>query len=190
MTGKSQSSSLGITKGPWEPPQIKNMEDIGLSEGFLQDLALKIMYFQGQMTGHEIAEEMHLPFANIVSKIMDFLKREQMCEVRGSAGLGAASYQYIITMKGSARAREKLERTTYVGPAPVPWDDYVAAIKQQGAQRSESKSTANETISVTSHFRGKSVFENWPCSKFWKVNFPYMALLEMGKRQLQKALAA
>ena len=135
MTGKSQSSSLGITKGPWEPPQIKNMEDIGLSEGFLQDLALKIMYFQGQMTGHEIAEEMHLPFANIVSKIMDFLKREQMCEVRGSAGLGAASYQYIITMKGSARAREKLERTTYVGPAPVPWDDYVAAIKQQGAQR-------------------------------------------------------
>lgn len=135
MTGKSRSTGLGVTTGTWEPPQVKKMEDLGLSEGFLQDLALKIMYFQGQMTGHEIAEEMHLPFANIVSKIMEFLKREQMCEVRGSGGLGAASYQYIITMKGSSRAREKLERTTYVGPAPVPWDNYVAAIKQQGAQR-------------------------------------------------------
>ncbi|KAA3663937.1 MAG: ATP-binding protein [Chloroflexi bacterium] len=135
MTSRSRSNSLGLKTDLWEPPQIKTMEDIGLSEGFLQDLALKIMYFQGQMTGHEIAEEMHLPFANIVGKIMEFLKREQMCEVRGSGGLGAASYQYTITMKGSARAREKLERTTYVGPAPVPWDNYVAAIKQQGAQR-------------------------------------------------------
>lgn len=135
MTAKLQTPSLDKKKTPWEPSQVKSIEDTGLTEGFLQDLALKIMYFRGQMTGHEIAEEMHLPFANLISKIMEFLKREQMCEVRGSGGLGSASYQYIITMKGAARAREKLERTTYVGPAPVPWDNYVAAIKYQGAQR-------------------------------------------------------
>ena len=136
MTKRPQTAGLeSIKTGNWEPPQINTIEDTGLSEGFLQDLALKSMYFQGQMTGHEIAEEMHLPFSNIVDKIMDFLKREQMCEVRGSGGLGSASYQYSITMKGSVRAREKLERSTYVGPAPVPWDNYIAAIKQQGAQR-------------------------------------------------------
>ncbi len=119
----------------WTPPQIKSIEDTGLDNGFLQDLALKFMYFRGQMTGHDIAENMHLPFATVVGPIMDYLKREQMCEVKGSGGLGAATYQYLITNKGSARAREQLERTTYVGPAPVPWDVYVSAIKAQGGSR-------------------------------------------------------
>jgi predicted ATPase with chaperone activity len=66
---------------------------------------------------------------------MEFLKREQMCEVKGSGGLGAASYQYTITGKGVARAREQLERTTYASAAPVPWDVYVTAIKAQGGKR-------------------------------------------------------
>src|SRR5690606_17159564 len=65
----------------------------------------------------------------------EFLKREQMCEVKGSGGLGAGSYQYVITSKGSARAREQLERTTYIGPAPVPWEEYVEAIRTQGTGR-------------------------------------------------------
>ncbi len=125
----------GLLSLDWEPSQIKGVEDTGLDNGFLQDLALKFMYFRGQMTGHDIAENMHLPFATVVGPVMDYLKREQMCEVKGSGGLGAATYQYLITNKGAARAREQLERTTYVGPAPVPWDAYVSAIKAQGGSR-------------------------------------------------------
>lgn len=135
MAAKQRTAMLEQSSTVWEPPQINGIEETGLTEGFLQDLALKVMYFRGQLTGHEIAEHIHLPFATVVSKVMDFLKREQMCEVRGSGGLGAATYQYSITNKGAARAREQLERTTYVGPAPVPWDTYVAAIKQQGSHR-------------------------------------------------------
>lgn len=119
----------------WEPPTIKSIEDTGISHGFLEDLALKLMYFRGQLTGHEIAEYMHLPFATVVNPILDFLKREQMCEIKGSGGLGAATYQYLITNKGANRAREQLERTTYVGPAPVPWENYVTAIKTQSSKR-------------------------------------------------------
>lgn len=129
------TAASGPLRLDWEPPTIKGIEDTGLSQGFLQDLALKIMYFRGQLTGHDIAEYMHLPFATVVSTVMEFLKREQMCEVKGSGGLGAATYQYSITTKGAERAREQLERTTYVGAAPVPWDSYVAAIKAQGGNR-------------------------------------------------------
>lgn len=119
----------------WEPPIIDNVEDTGLTTGFVQDLALKVMYFRGQLNGKDIASIVHLPFQPVINPALEFLKREQMCEVKGSAGLGPASYQYIITGKGAARARELLERTTYTGPAPVPWDDYVAAIKAQGGNR-------------------------------------------------------
>jgi predicted ATPase with chaperone activity len=119
----------------WRPPPVQKLEETGLTQGFLADMACKIMYFRGQVTGYEIAEMVKLPFQTVMSPIMDFLKREQMCEVRGSGGVGSATYQYIITTKGAARAREQLERTAYTGAAPVPWDTYVKAIKEQGIGR-------------------------------------------------------
>jgi predicted ATPase with chaperone activity len=118
----------------WQPSDITKIEDTGLDAGFLQDMVLKIMYFRGQVTGYDIADELRLPFQTVLLPIMEFIKREQMCEVKGSGGLGAGSYQYLITSKGAARAREQLERTTYVGVAPVPWEDYVKAMKAQGGQ--------------------------------------------------------
>lgn len=119
----------------WTPAPIQSIEDTGLSVIFVEELALKFLYSRGELTGHEIASLMHLPFQTVVSPIMDSLKREQMCEVRGSGGLGAASYRYTITGKGITRAREHMERTTYTGPAPVSWDDYVQAINAQGGKQ-------------------------------------------------------
>lgn len=135
MTSKPRTALLHQPNMQWEPTQIKSLEDTGLSSGFLQDLVLKTMYFRGQMSGNEIAEAVRLPFQNVVGKVMEFLRREQFCEVIGSGGLTAATFQYTITGKGGERARERLERTTYVGPAPVPWDDYVASMKSQGTER-------------------------------------------------------
>lgn len=119
----------------WEPPVPKSVEETGLNPVFIQDLVLKVLYFQGQLTGNDIAEYTHLPFTAVISPTMDFLKREQMCEVKGAGGLGAAGYQYVITNKGATRVREQLERTTYVGPAPIAWDDYIQAIKKQSRNR-------------------------------------------------------
>lgn len=121
-----------IDNKTWYPEAVNSIEETGLTETFIQDLALKIMYNRGQVTGYQIAEEVRLPFQTVLQPILEFLKREQMCEVKGSGGIGAGTYQYVITNKGSARARERLEQTTYVGPAPVPWENYVAAINAQG----------------------------------------------------------
>ena len=135
MTTKPRTALLEQSTIDWKPPQIKSFEDSGLSPGFLQDLVLKMLYFRGQMTGNEISNSVHLPFQNVIDKVMEFLRREQYVEVIGSGGLTAATFQYSITTKGGERARERLERTTYVGPAPVPWEDYIVAIKNQGTQR-------------------------------------------------------
>ena len=102
------------------------MEDTGLSQLWLQDLALKILYFQGYMSGFKVAEEIALPFAGVVDQILDALKREKFVEVKSTQqmGLGEGSYQYAITGAGIARAREALERSQYAGPAPVPLEIY------------------------------------------------------------------
>jgi len=112
----------------------KSIEETGLGLGFLADLAIKIMYFEGYISGYETAETMKLPYAGVVDVVLEFLKREQFCEVKGTGGLGESAYQYVISLKGSEKAREVLDRGQYVGPAPVPLKTYTDAFRKQPLQ--------------------------------------------------------
>ena len=121
---------------PFVPPPISRVEDTGLSPLWLQDLVLKILYFQGYLTGFKIAEEIALPFTGVVDQIVEALKREKSIEVRTSQmGLGEGAYVYAITSAGIARAREALDRSQYAGPAPVPIQVYNEAIRRQSRSR-------------------------------------------------------
>ena len=125
------------------PPPISHVEDTGLSPLWLQDLTLKILYFQGYLTGFKIAEEIALPFAGVMDQILETIKREKLVEVKSSQmGLGEGSYQYAITGAGIERAREALERSQYAGPAPVPLKEYNESILRQ--------STSGKNISHSS----------------------------------------
>jgi predicted ATPase with chaperone activity len=115
----------------FDPGIVRNIDDTGLNIGFLSDLVIKVLYFQGYISGSAIAEAVKLPFGGVIDQIMEFLKREQYCEVKGTGGLGEAAYQYSITAKGSAKAREVLDRSQYVGPAPVPLTLYGKSIMAQ-----------------------------------------------------------
>ena len=91
---------------PFAPPPINSVEDTGLSHLWLQDLALKILYSQGYMSGFKIAELMALPFAGVTDGILEALKREKTLEVKSSqGGLGEGAYTYGITGGGVVRAR-------------------------------------------------------------------------------------
>jgi predicted ATPase with chaperone activity len=115
------------------PAEPRSIDDTGLSAAFLSDLTLKVMYTRGFLSGYEIADALKLPFANVVDRIMDFLRREHLSEVRGSStgGFGESSYQYVISEQGRARARELMADSTYAGPAPVRLDAYNNAVAVQ-----------------------------------------------------------
>ena len=84
----------------FSPPPINTVEDTGLSS-LVQDLALKILYSQGYMSGFKIAELIALPFAGITDLILEALKREKLIEVKSSqGGLGEGAYTYGITGAG------------------------------------------------------------------------------------------
>ena len=120
----------------FSPPPINSVEDTGLSHLWLQDLALKILYSQGYLSGFKIAEQMALPFAGVTDGILEVLKREKMLEVKSSqGGLGERAYTYGITGAGVTRAREALERSQYAGQAPVPFEVYNEAIRRQKTGR-------------------------------------------------------
>ena len=135
MTNQSRSDDSPVGTA-FVPPPINKLEDTGLSLLWLQDLLLKIFYFQGYLSGFKAAEEMALPFAGIVDQILETLKREKLLEVKSSQmGLGEGSYQYAITGAGIIHAREALERSQYAGPAPVPIEVYNESIRHQSRGR-------------------------------------------------------
>ncbi len=123
--------ALALARDRFRPPEPTTVDETGLGLGFVTDLALKMLYFQGYISGAEIADKMKLPFMGVVEHIMEFLKREMLCEIKGAGGLGQSSYLYTITGKGIDRAREILERGQYVGPAPVTLAEYSEGISAQ-----------------------------------------------------------
>lgn len=136
MASASGSVLTTQSSAQFVPAPILTVEDTGLSPLWLQDLVLKVMYFQGYLTGYKIAEEIALPFSGVVDQILEALKREKLIEVRSSQlGLGEGAYLYAITGAGIARAREALERSQYAGPAPVPLELYNEACRRQARGR-------------------------------------------------------
>jgi predicted ATPase with chaperone activity len=115
-------------------PQPQTIEETGLDFGLLLDLCIKTMYYNGRPRARAISFQLGLTF-HIVQEILTFLKREQLCEVVGSAGLGEQNYLCALTAKGAEKAEEVLIRGRYVGPAPVPFQKYLEFLEKQSVKR-------------------------------------------------------
>jgi predicted ATPase with chaperone activity len=115
----------------WSPPALGSIEDTGLSKLGVSDLILKVLYFRGDLTGHQIADLTKLPFNGVLDSVIEFLKREKHIDITGSGGIGEASFRYTISSKGIERANEALERTFYAGAAPVPLNMYIESVMEQ-----------------------------------------------------------
>ena len=102
MENPAASSTPAKAFVPTLPTSVK---ETGLGLGFLTELAIKHLYFEGSLSGYQLAERMMLPYPGVVEQILEFLKREKLCEVKGSGGFAEAAYQYAIADKGRGVAR-------------------------------------------------------------------------------------
>ncbi len=125
---KQLENAKTTASGPLTKPL--SVDDLGVSKSLLIDLALKILYFEGETDGSQIADTMKTPLPVVVD-ILDMLRREKLCTVLGSERAVVPVYRYGITEAGISRAREALSRNEYVGPVPVSLDGYVEIVKRQ-----------------------------------------------------------
>src|SRR5260221_14609561 len=104
MSNPAASGVRPVAPPPWSPPAMGSIEDTGLNLINIADLALKVMYFGGIMTGSKVADIIKLPYTGVVDQVMEFLKREKFIEVKGQGGLGEAAFQFVISAKGVEKA--------------------------------------------------------------------------------------
>ncbi len=115
---------------PEAPSAPENLQQTGLTVGFLNNMILRALYVRGGMLGLDLARLLCLPF-KVIEESLGFLKNEKAVEVLGGDLIGRISYRFNLTDLGRKRAQESLELCAYVGPAPVPLEDYVEQVYRQ-----------------------------------------------------------
>lgn len=108
-------------------------EQTGIRRGLLEDLALKILYLQGEMTLPELSQHMCLGLG-VVDEIFQFFRKQQLCEVKG---MTRGAHRIAATVEGKSRAVDLLTLNQYAGPAPVSLGDYTARVHAQGVQQAQ-----------------------------------------------------
>jgi hypothetical protein len=141
MDGQSTLTDVKIVdettekkRAGYTPPTPMSLKEVGLNRDSLIHLIVKVLYFAGEVTGSYLSNRLRLPYT-IVDELIEFIKSEKMCEVKGISGIGKTSYRYVITSLGRDRAREFLEINQYTGPAPVPLSQYVEMVNKEAASR-------------------------------------------------------
>ena len=88
---------------------------------------LKVLY-SGTRTGRELADEIKISYL-ILEAIISPARLEQLIEIKGASGAGTAGYTYALSDRGRDRAKQYFEVNGYVGPAPVPLEQYVKYLR-------------------------------------------------------------
>jgi hypothetical protein len=139
-TGKNGSGTLTATPALIDgtelapaaaiPPVPESLADTGLSADTVRDLILKLLYVQGGRTGEYIASFLRLPFPLVDEELLT-LQHRRFIEVRGTTAVHRGGYLFDLATEGRGRAKDGLETSQYVGPAPVPVSQYSSWIQKQ-----------------------------------------------------------
>jgi predicted ATPase with chaperone activity len=107
----------------------------GIRKGLLEDLALKILYLHGELSLSELSDLSCLSI-DVIQEIFQFLRKEQLCEVKGMSGI---AHRIAASARGKDRAAELMSVNQYAGPAPVSLSDYIARVEMQSVAQTKVK---------------------------------------------------
>lgn len=121
--GESDTPGVLADAPPFFPPVPETLEDTGLTGSQITDLLLKALYERGAMEGDELADAVALPFI-LIDDLILLAQQRHFIEVLEAHGHGRGGYTFNLTSEGRTLARSALETNRYVGPAPVPLEQF------------------------------------------------------------------
>lgn len=110
------------------PREPRSLDETGVSRVFLEGLVLKLLLQVGSAAGRDVARRVCVPFGLLEPLLTDLRSRQLAFHERQGP---LNDYYYALTDGGRDRAAAAMRTSAYVGPAPVPLDDYVLAVEAQ-----------------------------------------------------------
>lgn len=118
-------------KNAFVPTMPTTLEETGLNRSQAYECILRVIYTKGRPLASEVARELGLSF-QIVGPLLQEMRQKDLLDVPGTRGVGDSGYEYVLKApRGAQAAEDALGKTTYNGPAPVPFKAYVESVKAQ-----------------------------------------------------------
>ncbi|MDT8344859.1 MAG: ATPase [Thermohalobaculum sp.] len=113
------------------PKPPNSLAGSGLDDVFLIDLLTKTIDSVGLERPSEIALAMKLP-RWIVDELLEMAVELKLFYAAGQLGANLnAEMRYLMTDRGRERAQEAFDKNQWIGPAPVPLEQFVAQARNQ-----------------------------------------------------------
>lgn len=117
-----------ILRGP------ENLDELDIPVSIIIDLIMRILFNEGHVNLRRFADVIKMN-PQILDSIMEGLQKEKLVEVASAGSMGRFTYSYQLTDAGGKRARDAMERSQYVGPAPIPMELYNQAVLAQTSKK-------------------------------------------------------
>ncbi len=137
------------------PPEIKevlnmptSVEELGIPITLVFDLVYRMLFNEGDVSVSRFVEIIRV-HPQVIDDMLARMQHEHLVEVARTGTLGRLSYTYRLTEEGTKRARDAMEKSQYVGPAPVDVDVYKKAIIAQTS--TTLRITATQVRKALSH---------------------------------------
>jgi hypothetical protein len=119
-------------QSPWDfvPLAPKTVDETGIPEPFLRELLLKALWAYDKSNSSTLVNVLGL-HTRVIDQIIEGLNREGLVEIDRSSAQAKAQFEYRLTDRGKNAAHEALDRSRYIGVAPVPVAAYNAIVEQQ-----------------------------------------------------------
>jgi len=114
-------------------PRSATLEATGLSLTFLADLLGKHLASAGVLATSQLIERLALA-GPVLEQVLQFMRAEGRIEVRARVGQ-ETELRFGLTDRGRKEAADAFNRGGYVGPAPVPLDDYADLVARQSVHK-------------------------------------------------------
>src|SRR4030067_479952 len=127
--------------------QAMSADELGIPSSLITELILRVMFQEGDVSLGRFVEVIKV-HSQIIDDTLQWMQNEHLVEVAKAGTVGRISYVYRMTDDGTNRARDALDRSQYVGPAPVPIEAYNQAILlQTGGSRRVGPEDVKQAIS-------------------------------------------
>jgi hypothetical protein len=132
MSDAALSTTTLATNPIPRPPD--SLEETGLSEDFVAGLVLKALHTRGATLGFDLFDTLALP-ASVLDDVVQRLQERRLVEVHSTKGPRRGEWVFELTDAGRSRAIEEMDVSRYVGPAPVPFDEFRRWVELQTIER-------------------------------------------------------